>query len=413
MSYFENTAVQLSSKSSASLANSDNLDSLWLDLEKYVSYKISVFADAGELDLVITSAEVDGGGINDTVSTTELRQSFLCTLPIRERYMRFQVVNNTGSAVTNVKFEVFGLPTGIGASVFPDYIAPAIFSPALLTQSILKGENAQGGYNSVRVNNGNALNVSNFRTEIALGNVDNYTTSTKFGGTEAIDAADPEITIWRLANDTLGANQVTRKKFQTSASTLYIASTSASDTSIDITVQYSDSSNLEQSTTVTLNGQTPVSLGVSGLDCNRMFVSSADDTLAGNVYLTNANDFSSGVPNDDADILAYIIAGAQQTEQTTFRVPSDKTMIITRVYATISRANGSSGSANISLKIKPDGGSWLVKRKYYTTTEKDINLNDLSIVYQPGTFVEWTISNVSDNNTNVFVEYDYELISGL
>ena len=134
MSYNPINSTTLYTTATASLANGGTLDSGWLDLTPFASYEISVFAGAEDLELIIDSSEVDGGsGVNDIQSTTVLKQSFLTQLPRREPYIRFRVSNSTGVAVTNVKFFVSGLYTGTGGSVFPDYVSPAEFSPALTT----------------------------------------------------------------------------------------------------------------------------------------------------------------------------------------------------------------------------------------------------------------------------------------
>lgn len=250
--------------------------------------------------------------------------------------------------------------------------------------------------------------VDDLNQEIALGNIDGSSFDTKYGGLSDMDAADGTQTVWRLADDNI-TGKVSRKTFQTTAATLYIASSNASDTSIDIDVIYHDSSNNEQSITVTLNGQTPVSLGVSGLDCNRMSVSSSDDTLAGDVYLTNENNFTSGVPNDSTKILAFILAESGQTEQCTYRVPDSKTKIIKRFHASISRASGAAGSAKLQLFVKNNNGSWLRKREYPITTEKVINLDNIHFVLNSNSLMEWVITDVSDSDTSIYIEYDYIL----
>jgi len=156
MSLFEGKSGVAYSGSSVSLADGASLDSGWIDLSNKASYQLSLFAAASGLSLVIDSSEVEGGGgINDTSSTTALQTSFLSTLPVRERYMRFRITNNSGGAIANVKFEVkTNVSIGTGASTFPLYVSPGEFSPALLTQAVALGKQPDGDYVLSRADGG-------------------------------------------------------------------------------------------------------------------------------------------------------------------------------------------------------------------------------------------------------------------
>lgn len=220
------SAVELYQAATASLADSAELSSGWLDLEKFASYKIAIFAADAGLDFVIESSDLPtGGGVNDIISTTSILQSFLSTLPKRERYFRFKIVNSTGSAVSNVKFQIDGLSVGTGASVFPDYVNPAIFSPAILTQSILRGRDSDGLYKNVDVNSAGALLVSDFGTEVARGNYseDGWDISTKFGRNPDIDTGSTPEDMWNGGGEYTGFNATGNENIE-------INSTDANDT---------------------------------------------------------------------------------------------------------------------------------------------------------------------------------------
>lgn len=391
---------------------SAEMDSGWIDMGGSDKVQFSGFASVSGMTVTTLSKATEE---SPTQLSTPVQYNdgtfYMFNIICRQRWMRFKWSNTTGGAVTDASMEIkqfFGASDKL--SVFPVSVAPSDFSQAALVQSIVRGQDSGGTYRNISLNQGGATLSSNYLKEVALGNVSGYSIDTMFGGVSALDTADGDNTIWRIANDTY-TNRVSRKTFQTSASTLYIASTSAADTNIEITVTYNDSNNDEQTTTVELNGQTAVSLGVSGIDCNRMYVSSENDTLAGNVTLINANNFSAGgVPNDVAEILAFIIAGAQQAEQACYRVPRNKKMLITRLYSSITRSNGSLGSANIELYIKPDGGSWRRYRLYPIDTGSVVNLEEIQWSFDEGTILEWVIDGISDGDTNCNLEFDYLLI---
>ena len=256
---------------------------------------------------------------------------------------------------------------------------------------------------------GGALIVGDFKTEVALGLVPNNFLGTKFGTVSKIDTADADVTVWALADDARSP-RVDRKTFSTTADTIYISSSSASDNGIKITTIVNDSNNdLKQYETI-ISGQTPVSIGVSGLDCNTAFVSGDDQTLAGDVYITLGSDHTSGIPNDLTKILAFVPQAAQRTQQATFRVPNGSKMIIDSIHCNIAVGTGNA-SAQLFLRVKPQGGSWYILRPYNLTTSSTIERNE-TIVLDEGTFVEFYM-DVSANDVDMTTIFRYQLIDNL
>ena len=142
-----NKPTELFESATSSLANSVSIDSGWLDLDQYEAYGIAIFADTAGLVLTITSSEeVGGGGVSDLATPVTLGTSYLVQLPRRQRNIKVNVANSTGSAVTNVRVWVTGVYTGTGASVFPVGVQPADFSPAILTRSVTSGQQPDGDY---------------------------------------------------------------------------------------------------------------------------------------------------------------------------------------------------------------------------------------------------------------------------
>ena len=256
---------------------------------------------------------------------------------------------------------------------------------------------------------GGALIVGDFKTEVALGLVPNNFLGTKFGTVSKIDTADADVTVWALADDARSP-RVDRKTFSTTADTIYISSSSASDNGIKITTIVNDSNNdLKQYETI-ISGQTPVSIGVSGLDCNTAFVSGNDQTLAGDVYITLGSDHTSGIPNDLTKVLAFIPQVAQRTQQATFRVPTGTKMIIDNIHCNIAVGTGNA-SAQLFLRVKPQNGSWYILRPYNLTTSSTIERNE-TIVLDEGTYVEFYM-DVSANDVDMTTIFRYQLIDNL
>jgi hypothetical protein len=151
--------------------------------------------------------------------------------------------------------------------------------------------------------------------EVGRGNVPGAREILVTGYNPDLDTADGSRLIWRPKSD---------YNFLTSAQTLYIVSSSASDTGITISVSYLDGSWDAQSTTGVLNGQTPVSLGVSGLRVNDCIVVGTTSVI-GDVYVLSTNDVTAGVPNNSDDIVSFIGAGVNRCNQALYSVAAGRT----------------------------------------------------------------------------------------
>lgn len=261
---------------------------------------------------------------------------------------------------------------------------------------------------NIRANKGEAILTASFETEVALGHISGYEVNTKFGRVKAIDAADAAVDVWAFADDTASPRSNT-KTFPTSAATLYLCSSSTSDTAVEVTVDYIDSSGAAATATVTLTGQTPVSIGATGLDINRLRVTGSTAAV-GIIYGANTNDFTGGAPNDVTDVLAIAPAGYQQSQLSHFTVPSGKTLVMKDILLTISRASGGVGSADVTLRVKESGGVSRIRREFFPTSSVPITNGIQDFVVNAGGQIVWRVDDVSDNDTNISCVWSYELI---
>lgn len=261
---------------------------------------------------------------------------------------------------------------------------------------------------SSRFNIGGGLITASFDTEVSLGNVNGYQNGTKFGRVKGTDAADSAVDIWAFSDDAASPRANT-KTFPTSASVFYFASSSTSDTAVTISVDYIDANGFARNETVSLNGQTPVALSQAALDVNRFFVNSSTSAV-GILYAATANNFSSGVPNTASQVVAVAPAGYNQTQLSQFTVPRGKKLIIMSYRVLISRASGAAGSADITLRVKPDGQASRVIREFFPTTSVPVEKDNSSIVIDERSQIVWRVDDVSDNETNISCVWDYELI---
>jgi len=137
------------------------------------------------------------------------------------------------------------------------------------------------------------------------------------------------------------------------AATLSVVSSSASDTAAGtggrtLFVTYIASDYSEASTTVTLNGKTPVTIA-TGWHVNRAYVATAGSagSLVGDLTITSA---AAGTPT-----VAKILANKNQTQSSIYWVPLGYTLYI-RSWQVGTQSSNSNGTSDVELQYKPFGG---------------------------------------------------------
>lgn len=245
------------------------------------------------------------------------------------------------------------------------------------------------------------------KLNISLGSIDSVSEDGKFGFVRHLDGMDVPTDIWAWGSDDISGAAI--KTFPTTSETLYISSDNVNDTNVDVDVHYIDDDGTPLTITPNLDGQTPVSLGVSGFDVNRALVSSLIMPL-GNVYITNDSNFTAGVPDDVSKVLAYIPQGFGQTQQCTITVPVDCTCIIDWVNIYMSRNQGLAGSAQVSLLVGEFGKDFLIKRPWHLTTSAPVNEFISGIVVPARSRIVLRVVDISDNDTHFTGVINYYLI---
>jgi hypothetical protein len=247
------TSELLYSNYAATLADTSELDSGWLDVSGVDKIQFSGRSDTAGLNLVIDSR----GDSSQTVLTTNTIYSdgpfFLFNVPARQNEMRFRWQNNTGGSVNDVTSEVkatYGSSDKL--SVFPVGVQPSDFSQAALVQSVLRGqEPVNGTYKQVQVNQSGAMLTSDFGTEVSRGLYEGTGINVKFGRNSDIDIGTPE-DVWEGGGIYTG--------FPTSEEAIQVFSSSGADVGSVLSTEVATSGT---STTMTSIGATFVSSGVT------------------------------------------------------------------------------------------------------------------------------------------------------
>jgi len=258
-------------------------------------------------------------------------------------------------------------------------------------------------------NAGNPLHVTTGEIDLALGLISGQTEGTKFGYVTGIDAADAGCDIFDYASDTITGTPVL--PFPTTAAAIYVASSSASDTNVDVTIEYISSTGAAATVSVNLNGQTPVDTGVTGFGVNWAYESGATAAL-GHITVARTAAWTAGVPNDRATTLAFIELGLGQSHQAAFTVPLGYTIRIKTIKATISRLSGAAGGAQISFRARLFGKTWITYRYIHMTTSQVYDEEGpAGLVFPERTDIVMRMEDVSDTDTNCTAKFSYDLIA--
>ena len=131
-----------------SVANTDEIDSGWIDMGTADKYQVSLNADTPGCILQIqSSSDPSGTGATVTSSTTVNSVFHLFNVIVRQRYVRIRWRNQTGSDVNNMAVQVkltYGSSDKL--SVFPLSTQPTDFSQAALVQAVTRGQQPDGDY---------------------------------------------------------------------------------------------------------------------------------------------------------------------------------------------------------------------------------------------------------------------------
>lgn len=190
----------------------------------------------------------------------------------------------------------------------------------------------------------------------------------------------------------------------TTSFTPYTASASGSDTG-NVTWQYLDGNGDRQTVEVTLTGQTPVSLGVTATDVLSGWNSGTAD-FVGQVTCTTANNFTSGVPDNQAEVLAAIPVNDNRTQVLAERVPTGKQFLFDELDLGLTRASGAAGSATLAFAIKEPGGVFQ-NRRPIEIQDGSARINLKGIKAPAGSIIQLRARDVSDPSTSITATLRY------
>lgn len=164
------------------LDNEDEIGSEWLDMSYADKYQATARASSVGMTLKIESRSNTYQPPFITFTKYSAGPFFMINLIPRDTKMKFTWINTTGSQVEHAGMFIkrfYGSSDKL--SVFPVSVTPSKFSQAALVQSILRGVDADGNYQQVRVNSAGELVTANPDLEILRGKSENRLYYNKYG----------------------------------------------------------------------------------------------------------------------------------------------------------------------------------------------------------------------------------------
>lgn len=239
---------------------------------------------------------------------------------------------------------------------------------------------------------------------ISSGSVNGYSSVHKFGRNPDVDIdTDPE-DVWSYGGS---------YTFLSSAQTLYVSSSDASDTTQSIKVEGLDANWEPQTQSATLNGQNQVALSGTWLRVFRAYNDSGTN-LNGDVYVAESDTLTGGVPDTASKVKAHVESVYQQTLMAIYTIPAGKTGYLVKWYITIN-SNGSTSEkeCDAALYTRLDGKVFRLKEYVGLDNHGAGSWNydyPIPLKLPEKTDVKVVADTVSSNNTDVTAGFDIILI---
>lgn len=388
---------------SAILGAGATFTGVWEDVEQFATAAVTISGNlAAEPGTLFFDLSQDGVNIHATVPASIPNSVFFDKphiLNLVEKYIRIRYTNGATPQTTfdlQTKYsnaQQLGLLNSIGEPIYDT-------SEGTIVRAVLNGSGADGLYRNAGVNKGGALEVADFLTEVALGNIPGHSEVQVFGFKDNIDVGIPPIDIYNGTGDYPGQPVGV-------SDTVDVVSNIANDTSAGSGAQQIylyglDALGVEQSETVSTNGTTPVT---SANTYSRVLIVevSGPNSNEGTITVRHTS--------TPANIFANLAPGVGKSEAGAFTIPSNKVGVLLNYYVISSRSNGSPGSGVLSLRKRVPGGSYIgIRYENFSTSSANNPPLGGGIVLEPGTDIKVRVETVSDNDTSVSVSFTLLLI---
>lgn len=156
---------------------------------------------------------------------------------------------------------------------------------------------------------------------------------------------------------------------------------------------------------VILNGTSGVTVTGNYMRCSRasVILAGSSDGNEGTITVRQATSTS--------NVFAVMPSQNNQTTIGATTVPAGKVMLLKRIRAAITRANGSPGSATVMVKARRKGEVFRAIRDFELQTGAAVEFTQIGADILPGgTDIKFRVEQVSDNNTIIDCAFEYFLV---
>ena len=229
-----------------------------------------------------------------------------------------------------------------------------------------------------------------FLLQLARGHIANHSSVHKFGYNPDIDTStDPE-TVWSYGGlypwSALDTEQ-----------TLYVKSSSASDTSGDVTIVGLDNNGLEISDTVTLSGTTAVT---TSKKFKRVYRAFCADSVG------HVGEITMHTVSDSGTVVCHIAAAEGQTLMAVYTVPSNKTGYLLAGDCSVNLNK----EITVKFYVRYPGGPFRVAHVVELCSNSYRYDFIVPQELPPGSDLEVRVDNANDSNCRVSANFDLILI---
>ena len=231
---------------------------------------------------------------------------------------------------------------------------------------------------------------------VAMGHIPGYHIVDKFGWNPDVDTAADE-DVWS------NGGVYTGQPVGFVPETVDVFSDDAADTTagtgartVEITGLLTSTATVYTTETLTLNGVTPVTSTNTWYRVNRARVLTAGSGGE------NAGNITIQATTTTSNVFAFIGVGFNQSQVAAWTVPIGHTLYIKTVEVGISRANGSPGSALLTLRQRDPGEVYQAKVNLEIQVGAGSPMDfDFAKVVPAGSDIKIRAQDISDNNTKV------------
>lgn len=220
----------------------------------------------------------------------------------------------------------------------------------------------------------------------------------KFGQTPSLAAGTSNVDVWN--GGTLYTGQPTG-----AAETVMITSSSALDTG-SVTITGIDDSDMIAQETIAINGIVPVvTVSLWKRVYRARYISST----------VNQGDITIQHSLTTANVFAVMPTGYGSTKIAAISVPANKYIVAYDPFATLTRSNGGAGAAEISVRLRLDGLSFVAERSYNLTSGAPLPSDPGSypVICPPLSDLVVRVESVSDSSSIINVQFEYTTFDAL